>query len=73
MRTYKIILDAFATTCYYELVETEVIRSFQYSRCGGVHYCTGKKEITRKISEGYASYKDILRWSEKENARVEIL
>ena len=73
MKTYKIILDAFGVTCLYELYETEVVRTFQYGRCGAIHYCTGKRTITKKICEGYTSYQEILRWSKKENAKVEIL
>jgi len=73
MKTYKIVLDAFGVTCFYEKYETEVIPTFQYARGGGLHYFKGNQKITRKVSEGFASYKDILRWSEKENARVEIL
>ncbi len=73
MKTYKIVLDTFGVTCFYEEYETEVIPTFQYARGGATHYFKGNQKITRKVAEGFASYKDILRWSEKENARVEIL
>jgi hypothetical protein len=73
MKSYKIVLDSLGVTCFYEEYETEVIPTFQYARDGGIHYFAGNRTITTKVSEGFASYKDILRWSEKENARVEIL
>lgn len=73
MKTYKIILDAFGVTCFYEEYETEVIPTFQNARDGGIHYFIGNQMITSKVSEGFASYQDILRWAQKENARVEIL
>jgi len=73
MKSYKIVLDAFGVTCFYEEYETEVIPMFQNARDGGIHYFIGNKRITSKVSEGFASYKDILRWAKKENAIVEIL
>lgn len=73
MKIYKIILDNFGVTCFYEKYETEVIPTFQYARGGAIHSFEGNRKITRKVSEGYASYADILRWAKKENAKVEIL